>query len=100
MKRNTYSIFSIVMIVLSLLLIFSSCISWLYGLHTYFPAKKVNLVSEGIGYSFQAVGLFLFVVFIKKTPDFMLKRMVFTVFLCGDLFFVALALTAKPWRLS
>lgn len=70
---------------MSFLLTGSEYISWwLYGLPRFFESTAVDLLSEGVGYLFQAAGILAFALLVRKRPELALNRRLFASLLAAD----------------
>lgn len=64
---------------------------WLYKLVPNFTSDAADLLSEGIGYLFQVLGLLLFAFLIKKAKEIIQNRLLFPILIVLDFLFCILA---------
>ncbi|MGN0345727.1 MAG: LuxR C-terminal-related transcriptional regulator [Lachnospiraceae bacterium] len=85
---------------ITLCFLWTSCgyLSWLYQLIKYVP-KQADWLSEGIGYLFQAAGLFVFGMLFKhkikkeENPTFLLRKPFILIMLCDYMLILASVLS-------
>lgn len=85
---------------IALCFLWTSCgyLSWLYQLTDYFPESQIDLLTEVIGYLFQAIGLLGFGFYLKfktekkETTTLSLRSPFLIVILCDYLFMILSAL--------
>ena len=98
-NRNAYTIGAL--IGMCFLLKGSEYISWwLYGLPNFFGDTAVDLLSEGAGYLFQVIGIFLFAVIVKKKTELAMSRRFFAGLITMDVVSAGLAIFASAPSLS
>lgn len=73
-ERRIASVRTGMIIFLCFLLTGSAYISWLYHLTDLFGSFQADLLSEGVGYLFQATGIFLTALAVKHRPDTVKNR--------------------------
>lgn len=89
-KKSTYTVCALIGI--CFLLTGSEYITWwLYKLPTVFESTTVDILSEGIGYLFQAVGIFVYALMIRKKPLVFLSKLSFSIIIILDGLATALA---------
>lgn len=96
MKNNKKS-FIYCCSIIALCFLWTSCgyLSWFYRLSEYTTPAKVDLLSEVVGYIFQAIGILAVSVLIKKNSVYASNRKHFTAVLILDAAFIVLSATAN-----
>lgn len=74
-------------------------LSWLYNLSGFTEPSNVDWLTEVIGYVFQAIGLLLFGVLMKRNRDFFSKKSVFIACSGVDFAFIILSVLSKNFLL-
>lgn len=74
-------------------------LSWLYNLSDFTEPSNVDWLTEVIGYVFQAIGLLLFMVLIKRSRSFFSRKSVFIACIAADFAFIILSVLSKNFLL-
>ena len=74
-------------------------LSWLYNLSDFTEPSNVDWLTEVIGYVFQAIGLLLFAILIKRNKDFFSRKSVFIACSGADFAFIILSVLSKNFLL-
>ena len=66
-------------------------LSWMYHLLDFTEASAVDWLTEVIGYLFQAIGILIFSLFLKRKTNFFSKKSVFIACIGADFVFMILS---------
>ena len=83
--------------IIALCFLWTSCgyLSWLYRLLEYTTPDKADLLSEVVGYIFQAIGILTVSLLVKKNNENANSKKQFTIVIILDALFIALSFTSK-----
>ena len=96
MKRRNNS-FPYCCSIIALCFLWTSCgyLSWLYRLLEYTTPNNADLLSEVVGYLFQAIGILAVSFLIKKYKEYKDYKKHFTIAIITDALFIGLSATSK-----
>lgn len=83
--------------IIALCFLWTSCgyLSWLYRLLEYTTPDKADLLSEVVGYIFQAMGILTVSLLVKKNNENANSKKHFIIVIVLDAIFIALSFTSK-----
>lgn len=91
MKNKTNAILICVLIGLCFLWTGSGYLTWMYHLLDFYPSTSVDVLTEVVGYIFQALGLIFVSFCIKRNVASFSKQCTFPVVMVADLVFIILS---------
>lgn len=95
--KNNKTIFLYCCSIIALCFLWTSCgyLSWLYRLLEYTTPGKADLMSEVVGYIFQAIGVLTGSLLVKKNNENANSKKQFTIVIILDAVFIVLSATAN-----
>ena len=93
--RDNSTIRNIIIIALCFLWTSSGYLSWLYNLMDYTSTTNADILSEVVGYIFQAMGIVIYSIFLKRNQEKFAGKIAFIITIVIDFAFMAAAILAQ-----